>query len=571
MLFRRKRWDIETDLVIVGSGAAGLTAAITAHDCGIRVTLLEKADRVGGATAVSGGVVWIPNNHHMPEVGVSDSAESARRYILRLADGRSSDELIGAFIDAGPRMLRYIEEQTPLRFKAIAGYPDYHPEFDGGLAGGRSLEVALFDTHTLGDFAAKLRKSAVFGMAIMTVSEALEWKVFSRPLELPYGLLAKRYKQGLVSSGGALCGGLLRACLDRGIEPMLLTAGRELLVEDGAVLGLVAERRSTARGTSAEPAEAELRIRAHRGVLLASGGFEWSPELAARFLSGPLTHPNSPPANEGDGLRMAMAVGADLGNMSEAWWCPSVVVPGEEYDGRQLNRGDFAIRSMPHSIIVNRSGRRFVNEAHNYNDMMKAFFAFEPVAYERPNLPAWLILDQNYRDKYALLTYLPNMPIPDFVPQAGSLQELGEQLGIDSPGLLCTVLRFNEFARQGIDRDFRRGESIYDHVYGDPEHQPNPNLGVIEKPPFYALPVHVGAIGTKGGPRVNRHGQVLRVDGQPIAGLYAAGNAMAAMTGPGYPGAGSTIAAAMTFGYLAAEHAAGLCGEAGLKKTAKIG
>ncbi len=542
MLFRRNRWDLETDFLIVGSGAAGLTAAIVAKDRGLRVTVIEKADRLGGATAVSGGVVWIPNNHHMSAAGIADSKDDARRYIARLADGRSSDELIDVFVERGPEMLRYMEAHTPLRFSAIAGYPDYHPEFPGGRPGGRSLEVDLFDPQLLGPWAKKLRRSAVFGMAIMTVTEAIEWRVFSRPAQLPFTTLAKRYKQGLLSSGGALCGGLLQACINRGIEPLVLTAARELVVEEGAVIGL-----------KATAPNKELSIRAHKGVLLASGGFEWSPELAARFLSGPLSHPNSPPANEGDGLRMAMAVGADLGNMSEAWWCPSLVIPGEEYDGRQLSRGDFAIRSMPHSIIVNRRGQRFVNEAHNYNDMMKAFFAFDPVAYERTNLPAWLILDQNYRDKYALLTAIPGMPTPDFIPQAETLAELAQKVGIDPQGLAATVERVNGFARAGVDSDFRRGESVYDHFYGDPEHQPNPNLGVLEKPPFFALQVHPGAIGTKGGPRVNRHAQVLRTDGRPITGLYAAGNAMAGITGPGYPGAGSTIAMAMTFGYIAGE------------------
>jgi len=549
MLFRRKRWDVETDFLVVGSGAAGLTAALSAHDRRARVMVLEKTGRVGGATAVSGGVVWVPNNHHMAELGIADSKADARRYIERLAEGRSSDELIEVFVERAPEMLRYVEAHTPLRFSAIASYPDYHPEFAGGRAGGRSLEAGLFDTRSLGPWAAKLRKSAVFGMTAMTVAEAIEWKVFSRPLGLPFQTLAQRFKQGLVSSGGALVAGLLKACLERGIEPQLHTAGRELLLEDGAVVGLRA-----CQGEGAE--KRELLIRAHKGVLLASGGFEWSRELAARFLGGPLTHPNSPPSNEGDGLRMAMAVGADLGNMSEAWWSPSLVVPGEEYDGRPLSRGDFAIRSMPHSIIVNRRGQRFVNEAANYNDMMKAFFAFDPVAYERPNLPAWLILDQSYRDKYALLTYLPNMLPPDWLPQAATLEELAAKVGIDAAGLLATVQRVNGFAAVGKDADFQRGDSLYDRFYGDPEQGPNPNLGALEKPPFYALAVHPGAIGTKGGPRVNRHGQVLHVEGRPLAGLYAAGNAMAGITGPGYPGAGSTIGVAMTFGFIAGEHAA---------------
>jgi succinate dehydrogenase/fumarate reductase flavoprotein subunit len=297
-------------------------------------------------------------------------------------------------------------------------------------------------------------------------------------------------------------------------------------------------------------------IRAKKGVVLASGGFEWNKELSAQFLGGELTHPNSPPGNDGDGLKMAMSVGADLGNMSEAWWCPSVVVPGEEYDGVQLNRGDFSIRSLPHTIIVNEAGQRFVNEAQNYNDLMKPFFAFDPAAYERPNLPAWLIIEKRFLDKYALLTYVPGMPVPEWLERADTLPALAAKLGVDATGLTATVDRFNRFARDGVDRDFGRGDSVYDHFYGDPDNAPNPNLGELVEPPFYALRVYPGAIGTKGGARVNARAQVVRPDGAPIAGLYAAGNVMAGPTGAGYPGAGSTIGAAMTFGYIAGKDAA---------------
>jgi succinate dehydrogenase/fumarate reductase flavoprotein subunit len=316
------------------------------------------------------------------------------------------------------------------------------------------------------------------------------------------------------------------------------------VVEDGRVTGVRAEREGK-----------ELFVRAKSGVLLASGGFEWNRELVAQFLGGQLTHPNSPPGNDGDGLKMAMSVGADLGNMSEAWWCPSVVVPGEEYDGQPLARGDFAIRSLPHSIIVNRAGKRFVNEARNYNDLMKPFFAFDPASYGRPNLPAWLVLDSSYLEKYALMTYLPGRPPPDWLPRADTLADLAAKVGIDAAGLEATVKRFNQFAVEGRDADFGRGASLYDSFYGDPAHAPNANLGTIAKAPFHALEVHPGAIGTKGGARVDTSARVVRPDGRVVEGLYAAGNVMAGVMGAGYPGAGSTIGAAMTFGWLAGRHA----------------
>jgi succinate dehydrogenase/fumarate reductase flavoprotein subunit len=543
--FRRAKPNIDTDVLVIGSGGAGLTAALAANHGGARVTLVEKSSKVGGTTAVSGGVIWVPTNHHMRELGIEDSRDEALGYIKRLADGRSDERLIETYLDEAPQMVRFIEETTPIRFKAIPRYPDYHPEFPGAKAGGRSLEAGLFDTNVLGPWKDKLRRSPVFGMTAMSVTEATDWGVFSKPRALPFKLLGERFAKGLVCYGGALTAGLFKGVLDRGIEPMLSTAGRELVVEDGRVVGLRAEQNGK-----------ELLISAKKGVILASGGFEWSRDLSARFLGGLITHPNTPPANEGDGLKMAMALGADLGNMNEAWWCPSVDVPGEEYDGKQLHRGDFAIRSLPHSIIVNKRGARFVNEAHNYNDMMKPFFAFDPVAYERPNLPAWLVIDSQFVDKYALVTIIPGMPVPEWIVRADTLEALADRIHVDGKGLAATVARFNDFARRGVDEDFTRGASVYDHFYGDPDHKPNPNLGTVEKGPFYALQVHPGAIGTKGGTRVDVKAQVLHVRGVPIPGLYAAGNVMAGITGPGYPGAGATIGTAMTFGYIAGRTAA---------------
>ncbi|MCA9673814.1 MAG: FAD-dependent oxidoreductase [Kofleriaceae bacterium] len=546
MWFRKsKPWHLDTDVVVVGTGAAGATAALAAHAGKARVVVLDKSEKFGGTTAVSGGVVWVPNNRHMAEVGIEDSFDAALAYVTRLADGRSDPAMIRRYLAAAPEMIEFVEGATPVAFKALARYPDYHPEFEGGRPGGRSLDPGLFDTNQLGAWKDKLRRSPVFGMTAMSVSEATDWGVFSKPSALPFGVLAKRFKQGLVCYGGALAGGLLKALLDRGLEPKLGTAVHELIVEDDRVAGVRAEHDGK-----------ELLIRARRGVVLASGGFEWNAELVGRFLGGPLTHPNSPPGNDGDGLRMAMALGADLGNMSEAWWCPSLVIPGEDYDGRQLHRGDFATRSLPHTIIVNRAGQRFVNEAHNYNDMMKAFFAFDPVSYQRPNLPAWIVLDAQYLARYALLTYVPGMPVPEWLVKADTLDELAAAIGVDARGLAATVARFNRFAVEGADPDFHRGESLYDHFYGDPEHGQNPNLGTIEQGPFYAIQVHPGAIGTKGGPRIDGDARVLRVGGEAIPGLYAAGNVAAGVTGAGYPGAGATIGAAMTFGYLAGRHAA---------------
>ena len=273
--FKKKRkWDLEADVVVLGTGGAGMTAALAAHAGGATVAILEKSKLVGGTTAVSGGVVWVPNNHHLGEVGVKDSRDEALGYVKRLTDGRSDDALVERFVDTAPQMVEWIESQTPLRFKPLPRYPDYHPEFPGGRPGGRSLDPGLFDANELGPWKKTLRRSAVFGMTAMSVGEATDWGVFSKPLKLPFKLLGERLSKGQVCYGGALVGKLLKALLARGVEPMLNVSARELVVEEGRVVGLVARK-----------GEAEVSFQAKRAVILASGGFEWNKELVAQFLA----------------------------------------------------------------------------------------------------------------------------------------------------------------------------------------------------------------------------------------------------------------------------------------------
>jgi succinate dehydrogenase/fumarate reductase flavoprotein subunit len=537
-----------TDVLIVGTGCAGLTAALAAHEQGARVTLLEKTELVGGTTAVSAGALWIPCNQHLIDAGFHDSREAAIRYITGLADGRGDAELIDLFVETGPEMLRFIEAQTTLQPEIIPEFPDYHPEMDGGQLRGRSLDAGIFDTRTLGPWSEKLRRSPIFAMLPLSINELRQYGLNVNPLNAPMELVQQRLEQGIVSFGTALAGHLLAAVLDRGIEPLLGVRVRRLITRGGRVVGVEAEQDGRT-----------VQFMARRGIVLASGGFEWDKQLNAQFLGGQLTHPQSPPANEGDGLRMAMALGADLANMNEAWWCPTHALPGETYDGQPLARGDFTtIRGLPHTMIVNRAGKRFVNESLTYNDITKALLQFDPNAYNHPNTPAWLILDQQYLSRYALHTYIPipGFPLPEWLIRADSLAELADKLGVDAAALEQTAQRFNEFARAGADADFRRGESAHDRDAGDASHGPNPSLGTIEAAPFCAVPVHVGSLGTKGGVRVNTDSQALHVSGQPIAGLYAAGNVMAGITGAGYPGGGATIGVAMTFGYIAGRCAA---------------
>ncbi|MCP1677240.1 succinate dehydrogenase/fumarate reductase flavoprotein subunit [Natronocella acetinitrilica] len=552
----KQRWSEQPDVLVVGSGAAGLTAAIVAHDRGARVLVVERTDKVGGTTAVSGGGIWIPLNHHMVDAGYEDSREEALAYCKALAMGRVDEELIETFIDTAPDVIRYIEENTLLKFNAMTA-PDYHPELTGGKQGGRSIEAEPFDTRLLGEWQSRLRPPNAFAFPITRQEAFGDYDAFYRPWLVPQDLAVERMTNGVVTLGQALAAGLLKAVLDRGIEIRLETRVRVLIVQDDEVVGVRAENDA-----------GSVYIKATSGVVLASAGFEWNKELTDKFIGGEIENPNSPPFNDGDGLLMAMEVGADLANMNEVWNFPSLMIPGESYEGQPLSRAVNAERSGPHVIWVNRHGKRFVNEAANYNSMGKVFQNIETDRPDYENLPAWAIIDSQYREKYVLGTTMPEDPDPPWAIRSESLQELAHQTGIDGAALEATVERWNALVRDGRDADFGKGESLYDRFQGDREAD-NPNMGTIEKPPFYAIPVHTGALGTKGGPRTNSSAQVLNVRGHPIVGLYAAGNVTASITGPGYYGRGATLGPALTWGYLAGAHAADQREAAGLSTAGR--
>jgi succinate dehydrogenase/fumarate reductase flavoprotein subunit len=539
---RATKWDLEADVVVAGSGGAGLTAAILAHDQDAQVVILEASDKVGGTTAVSGGYLWIPLNHHMAKAGIQDSREEALTYAKSQTLGKAADDLVETVIDTGPQLVRYLEAHTPVRFKPHTPVPDYQMHLPGAKIG-RELAPELFSKKELGEWESRLRPGWGYDLPIPG-SDFSEVSPLLTPQALPWDAIGELMEKGMTGGGNALAAALFKGCLNRNISTLIQTRVRELIREDGRVVGLRAERNGK-----------DFLVKARGGVVLASGGFEWNEDLKRKFLPGPLTHPATPPSLQGDGLIMAMEVGADLGNMSEIWGSPTVTVPGEEYDGRQLNRLCMSERCGPHTILVNRYGERFVNEACNYNDMCKAFNYFDPNAFDFRNIPAWAILDSQYREKYALLTLMPGDPDPDWLAVDQTLAGVARKVGVDPHGLQATVARFNGLVREGKDRDFLRGESALDRWYGDPKAS-HPNLGTVEKPPFYALPVYPGSLGTKGGPRTNTRGQVLNVRGQVIPGLYAAGNVMAGASGPSYWGAGTTISLALIWGYICGINAA---------------
>ena len=532
-----RRWDHQFDVVVAGSGGAGLTAAILAHDNGARVALLERSDRIGGTTAVSGGAIWVPANDHMAEVGAHDSREEALAYCKRLSAATAPDEMIETFVDTAPLMVRYLEDHSPLKFSVWTA-PDYYADGPGGKACGRALEPEIFSKAELGDWAGAVLAAPIL-MVPLTLEEMLtKYRLLTGVKGLPNGLLSKRIEQQAVGMGAALVGRLLRGCLDRGITIMLGTRAKELVREGPRVVGLLAEKDGR-----------ETALLARGGVVLATGGFEWNRDLVSKFIPGPLTHPNSPPFNEGDALIMAMEAGAGLANMPGAWWEPSGAVPGEEYEGRPLSRFLAAERSAPHTIMVNRAGRRFVNEGAPYNDIGRVFHHFDPSSYSFANLPCWAVFDAQYRRRYPVLGALPGSPDPEWLTREETLEGVAARVGIEAAGLAVTVARWNGFARQGNDCEFHRGETAFERASGD-HRSPHPNMGTIEEPPFYALPVYPGVLGTSGGPQTNSKGQVLDSRGDVIRGLYAAGNAMASPTGLAYYSGGGTISPAMTWGYL---------------------
>lgn len=537
--------DQTFDVIIVGSGAAGLTSALTASFLGLRPVVLEAADTFGGTTAVSGGVLWVPANDRMRDEGIEDDTETAIAYVERVAEGRASRAQIARWLYSAPKMARDVETWLASPFLSLPTYPDYQPELPGGKTGGRSLDNALFATAELGEHQPKLRKNPITGRAPMTIGEAMKWGVFSKPFDFPYRDVAQRAKDGIVHGGAALIGRMLKTLIARDVPCVTGARVRELIVENGRVVGVEAD---TDAGRVA--------VLATRGVVLASGGFEWNDALNRAFLRGVPEKPTSPKTMQGDALHMAQGVRAQLANMAEAWWVPAVEVPGEVYEDAPLYRSEFAARCLPHSVIVNQKGRRFVNEALNYNDVVKPFFEVDPVRYTQKNAPAWLIVDAQYLQKYMFVTAVPGRPLPEYVVQGDSLEELAERCGIDAAGLSDEMARFNTFVENGVDADFHRGEGAFERFYGDPTYTKNPNIGSILKPPFAAVRIYPSAIGTKGGPVVDEHARVMRIDGSVMPGLYAAGNAMASPAGTGYPGAGSTISVAMTYGWLAARHAA---------------
>lgn len=529
------------DVVVLGSGAAGLCAALSAARNGARVGVFEKGELLGGTTCLSSAVAWLPNNRYASEAGISDSREQALAYLESLSHGMILPELAEAFVDTVPDLLDWLDT-TPLKMRLVPGYPDYHPERPGGMQyGGRSLEPELFGFIDLGRWEDKL----VGVPRRMTVGET---PIGGGTGHLEPEVLHERERDRIEGLGRGMIAALLQGCLDDGVAVHTGHRGVRLLQDDsGRVTGVRFETENGPRD-----------VHAHGGVVLATGGFEWDRELRRDFLRGPIEFPATVPTCTGDGLRMAMRIGAQLGNMREAWWAPVAVLPGREANGVQAVQLVHRERTAPHSIMVNRHGRRFTNEATNYNALGGAFHHLDAHDFDYPNQPCWLIFDADHLEKYGAFGAAPGTEAPAWVNRANTPAALAQLIDVPADALEATLARWNEEVARGRDSEFRRGESIYDGFVGDKSEYPGvgSTLGPVARAPFYAVQIHSSTLGTKGGPRTDVDGAVLDVDNQVIAGLFAAGNVMAAPTGMVYGGAGGTLGPALVFGYRAGRAAA---------------
>ena len=552
------------DVVVVGSGAAGMVAALTAAHQGLSTVVVEKAPHYGGSTARSGGGVWIPNNEVLQRDGVKDTAAEARKYLHAIIGDVVPAEKIDTYLDRSPEMLSFVLKNSPLKLCWVPGYSDYYPETPGGKATGRSVEPKPFNAKKLGPDEKGLEPP--YGKVPLNMVVLQQDYVRLNQLKRhPRGVLrsikvgvrsvwANATGKNLVGMGRALIAPLRIGLQKAGVPVLLNTALTDLYIEDGVVRGIYV--REAGAPESAEPK----LIRARRGVILGSGGFEHNQEMRTKYQRQPITTEWTvgAVANTGDGILAAEKLGAALELMEDAWWGPTVPLEGAPW---------FALseRNSPGSIIVNMNGKRFMNESMPYVEACHHMYGgqYGQGAGPGENVPAWMIFDQQYRDRYIFAGLQPGQRIPKkwmesgVIVKADSLAELAEKTGVAADALKATIERFNGFARSGVDEDFHRGESAYDRYYGDPTNKPNPNLGEIKNGPFYAAKMVPGDLGTKGGIRTDVHGRALRDDNSVIEGLYAAGNVSSPVMGHTYPGPGGTIGPAMTFGYLAALHLAG--------------
>lgn len=541
-------FDAECDLLVLGSGASGMTAALVAAIEGARALVLESTSHVGGTSARSSGTLWIPP--------AGDAAAAA--YLEALVGEKADRTLREAFLAAGPAMIACLEQHAGFVFRPYPEHPDYRQDLPGAAHGQRPLEPPEFDGRLLGDEFARvgwpIPELMLFGGMMVTRSEAARLLCAGRSIvgtllgaRLVLRFLGDRlrYPRGTrLVLGNALVARLYRSLLDRQV-PVWCEARTERLIVDGEVRGAIVRRGGK-----------EMRVRARRGVVLAGGGFPASAALREQHFRHPVArHTAAYEGCVGDTLRLGQDAGGVLGPSGEdnALWFPGSVAT--RADGTTAVYPHIVLdRAKPGLVAVGRSGRRFTDEAASYHEFTRAM-------YRTSNVPAWLVCDRRFLWKYGLGMIRPmTLRLAPYVASgylqaAATIEALAGAIGVAPEGLTDTVRRHNDFARRGIDADFGKGGNAYDRGNGDPAHQPNPCLGPIARAPFYAVRVEPTPLGTSLGMRTDANAQVCDAAGEPIAGLYAVGNDMQSVMGGEYPGAGAQLGPGMTFGYLAALHA----------------
>lgn len=554
------------DLVVIGAGAAGLTAACTAAALGARVIVLEYTDRVGGTTAISGGMIWIPANHKMQAAGLPDDLETARNYLRQLVPGCDNDRRMAAFLARGDEAIRFLDEHTSLKLRPVRRYPDYYPDLRGATPGGRVLEPVPFDGRELGPDFALLRdplpEFLLFGgMMISREDLPVLRRVTRSPqaiwhtakLLIRYGLQRLRAHRGTsLVLGNALAARLLKSARDLGVE----------IVVNASVIGLETNEAGRVVGVRADLGRRVASLQANKGVVLATGGLSHHPELRRHFVppaAGELSAAVSSGSPRG-GVHFARDLGAQLSRPAStvdealAWWVP---VSQFKRKGRPAVFPHVVTdRAKPGLIAVTQQGRRFVNEAVSYHQFVRAQLRAAEHA-----IPAWLICDRKFLWKYGLGRVHPfalsvrNQVEEGYLKRSTTLEGLAKTIGVPADAFCNTIRTYNAAAIRGEDPEFRRGSDIYQRHLGDADNQPNPCVAPIEHPPYYAVAVWPADLGIAAGVITDEYARVLREDGSAIEGLYACGNDMHSIMNGAYPGPGITLGPALAFGYLAARHA----------------
>ena len=565
-----EQFDEIFDVLVIGSGCGGLTAALTADISNpAKVLVIEKSHLIGGTSATSGGVIWIPDNHLGKEKGAQDSISEAKDYLKATIPADEFNEpLIDAYLAQGPKMVKFMQDHTDARYTSLEHYPDYFQDAPGVKLGNRALEPLPVSADVLGDDVDNLHPSGpqtiVFGRYGVNFEESHAfttqspgWFRLFAKIFLTYWLdfswRIKRKRSRRLAFGAASVTRLFASIKKRNIPIWRSAALQEFILRDNKVIGAIIQKDGRL-----------IKVQARRGVIVASGGFGQNQEMREKYLPKPTNSDwgCEPKTNTGDPIKAAEAIGAQLKFMDKAWWVTTVKAPNEEFP--RLSEVE---KSLPGNYTVNKSGKRFANESQNY-----LTFMLEVLDKEKKGescAPMYMIFDANHRKNYPVGPLLPGKFFPDmlvklihrawfgsdFLSSANTIEELAIQTGIDSEALQSTVERVNNFSATGKDVDFQRGDNERDRFSGDPSLL-NPCLGPVDKAPFYAMRIDPGEFATCGGMAINEYGQVLDNDNQAIAGLYATGNCTPALLTT-YPGPGATIGPAMTFGFIAGKHISG--------------